>query len=80
MNNPEYESESIKAIGTSVIKVIMILCTTFFMCYWIESCSLSPEAVQECKSVCDTDGSQMSSVTTRECRCTKSVEMVLPRR
>ena len=77
----EMETKQTTMILGAAVKGIFIISVAVMLIFWGYSCQLSPEAVQECKSACNAEGSQMSSVTARECRCekTQNNDWVIPR-
>ena len=77
----DIETKQTTMILGAIVKAILIISAAVMMIFWGYSCQLSPETIQECKSACNADGSQMSSVTNRECRCEKtpSNDWVIPR-
>jgi len=83
MNNKlvELETKQTTMILGAIVKSILIISAAVMMIFWGYSCQLSDETIQECKSACKSSGSQMASVTNRECRCEKipSNDWVIPR-
>jgi len=77
----EEEDKALRAIGSSVVKAIVVICLTVWMCFWINSCGVDKDIISECKSACSGTESQMRSVSARSCECEKksSNEWVIPR-
>ena len=77
----ELETKQTTMILGAIVKSILIISFAVMLVFWGYSCQLSDETIQECKSACNSSGSQMSSVTNRECRCEKtpSNDWVIPR-
>lgn len=80
MNALEHETQAFRAAGSAVVKSVALISLTVWLCFWVSSCSVSAEMIQECKSACSTSTSQLDSVTSRECRCSKTDLMVIPSR
>ena len=77
----EEEDKALRAIGSSIVKAVIVICFTVWACFWVSSCGVDVATIQECKSACSGSESQMRSVTSRECECEKksSNEWVIPR-
>ena len=75
------EEKQTRMLLSAIVKGIVVISLAITMILWGYSCQLSPETIQECRSACNAEGSQMSSVTNRECRCEKTQNnaWVIPR-
>jgi uncharacterized membrane protein len=84
-DNTSMQEKEIKAIVSAIVKVVCIIALTMMVIIWGYSCGLNSEIIQECRSACNSTGSQMESVTSSECICEKTTaatstdEWVIPR-
>ena len=60
--------EELKIIGSSVLKIIIVVCFTLIAGLTIHSCSVSKEMIQSCQAACEKDG-KMRSVSSFKCSC-----------
>jgi len=65
----ESERELLVALGVAISKIVMYICFTIVLCTWIGSCQLEESDVSSCEDSCESFGSHMESVTSRECVC-----------
>ena len=75
------EDKELKVLSSAIVKGILIICMGVVLIMWGFSCDLDAKTIQECKSACSATGSQMKSVSRRECACEKksSDNWVIPR-
>jgi hypothetical protein len=63
------DDQLIITMGNTVAKVTFYVAMAVISCFWISSCELNEEIIRTCEDSCETFGSHMQSVTTRECEC-----------
>jgi hypothetical protein len=75
------DNESWKSVGSAITKIIICICLCITIGFIFNSCGVSKEDMQECKSVCGTRG--MISVSEWSCQCgwsSNSNDYVIPRK
>ena len=68
------EDKALKAIASGVAKCVLYICLTVFLCFYVSSCSLDSETIQQCEASCSTSGNRMKSVSNSECECNSRLE------
>ncbi len=80
-DKPEIPNDdTLKNIGSAVTKIIICICLCVTVGFIFNSCGVSAEDMQECKSVCGSRG--MISVSEWSCQCgwtSNSNDLVIPR-
>lgn len=64
---PEKEEDSLRNIGKSITKIIVCICICLTIGLIFNSCGVSKEDIQECKSACGSRG--MISASEWSCQC-----------
>ena len=66
------ERHLVQSIAAVVTKIALFVCIAVVIGMTVSKCQLSAETMVACEEACARDGSQMKSVTSRECICTES--------
>ena len=64
----DQQKEELKIIGSSIVKIVTVICLTVFTGMLMHSCSVSEKAIQSCQVACEKDG-KMRSVSRFSCKC-----------
>ena len=66
------ESEYIPgSIVSAIVKCVFLICISLVFGFWINSCGLKKEVIEECQNACHSSSSKMESVTSQKCVCYK---------
>jgi len=72
------DEKLIGVVGSTIAKVVLYICGAIVFGLWIDSCQLDEDILANCEASCESLGSHMESVTSRECVCAKSRSMIEP--
>lgn len=68
------EDKALKAVASGVAKCVLYICLTIFLCFYVSSCNLDSEVIQQCEASCSTSGNRMKSVSNSTCECISRLE------
>ncbi len=68
------EDKALKAVASGVAKCVLYICLTIFLCFYVSSCNLDTETIQQCEASCSTSGNRMKSVSNSTCECISRLE------
>ena len=72
--NIDEDSKALAAIASGLAKAVLYISIAIVLCFYVSSCQLDGEVIQQCEQSCSTTGNKMKSVSNLTCECTSRNE------